>query len=43
MWKAFMAELSNIHLGAPPPRRSVFAELQAAFEAQVRQQTNTRR
>jgi DNA-binding HxlR family transcriptional regulator len=36
MWKAFMAELRSIHLGAPAPRRSVFAELQAAFETVVR-------
>ena len=33
MWKAFMAELRSIHLGAPAPRRSVFGELQIAFEA----------
>src|SRR6202789_3759489 len=32
MWNAFMAELRSIHLGAPAPRRSVFAELQTAFE-----------
>ena len=32
VWNAFMAELRSIHLGAPAPRRSVFAELQAAFE-----------
>jgi DNA-binding HxlR family transcriptional regulator len=37
MWKAFMAELRSIHLGAPAPRRSVFAELQAAFETGARQ------
>jgi DNA-binding HxlR family transcriptional regulator len=43
MWKAFMAELRSIHLGAPPPRRSVFAELQSAFEAAVKQGTETRR
>jgi DNA-binding HxlR family transcriptional regulator len=43
MWKAFMAELRSIHLGAPLPRRSVFAELQAAFETAVRQRTHTRR
>ena len=36
MWRAFMVELRSIHLGAPRPRRSVFAELQAAFEAAVR-------
>jgi DNA-binding HxlR family transcriptional regulator len=33
MWDAFMAELRHIHLGAPAPKRSVLAELQAAFEA----------
>jgi DNA-binding HxlR family transcriptional regulator len=33
MWKAFMTELRGIHLGAPAPRRSVLAELQAAFAA----------
>ena len=33
MWKAFMAELRSVHLGAPAPRRSVAAELQAAYEA----------
>jgi DNA-binding HxlR family transcriptional regulator len=43
MWKAFMAELRSIHLGAPLPRRSVFTELQEAFEAAVKQQTNARR
>jgi DNA-binding HxlR family transcriptional regulator len=43
MWKTFMAELRSIHLGTPPPRRSVIGELQAAFEAAVRQQTNNRR
>lgn len=42
MWKAFMAELRSIHLGAPAPRRSVFAELQAAFESAVRQQNRHR-
>jgi DNA-binding HxlR family transcriptional regulator len=36
MWKAFMAELRSIHLGAPAPRRSVIAELQAAFESVAR-------
>src|SRR5580698_9861742 len=43
MWKAFMSELRSIHLGAPAPRRSVFAELQASFESVVRMQTNKRR
>jgi DNA-binding HxlR family transcriptional regulator len=37
-WKAFMAELRNIHLGAPAPRRSVFAELQAAYEESLAMQ-----
>jgi DNA-binding HxlR family transcriptional regulator len=32
MWDAFMDELRSVHLGAPPPHRSVSAELQAAFE-----------
>lgn len=32
LWEAFMDELRAIHLGAPPPARSVSAELQAAFE-----------
>jgi DNA-binding HxlR family transcriptional regulator len=36
MWKAFMAELRSIHMGAPAPRRSVAAELQAAFESAIR-------
>lgn len=35
MWDAFMAELRAIHLGAPRPRRSVFAELKAAYEAVI--------
>ena len=35
MWKAFMAELRGLHLGTPAPRRSVIAELQAAFERAV--------
>jgi DNA-binding HxlR family transcriptional regulator len=32
LWEAFMQELRAIHLGAPHPARSVFAELQAAYE-----------
>ncbi len=43
MWRAFMDELRSIHFGAPAPRRSVFAELQAAFEAAIRHQTHKRR
>jgi len=30
LWEAFMTELRAVHLGAPAPRRSVLAELQAA-------------
>jgi hypothetical protein len=32
LWSAFMDELRHLHLGAPCPARSVFAELQAAYE-----------
>lgn len=35
LWEGFMAELRHLHLGAPKPARSVFAELQAAYEAAV--------
>jgi DNA-binding HxlR family transcriptional regulator len=35
MWDALMAELRHLHLGAPPPPRSVAAELRAAYEAEV--------
>ena len=35
LWDAFMAELRFMHLGAPRPDRSVFGELQAAYEAVV--------
>jgi hypothetical protein len=35
LWDAFMDELRRIHLGAPGDGRSVFAELQAAYEATV--------
>ena len=33
LWEAFMAELRSLHLGHPAPPRSVFAELQAAYQA----------
>ncbi len=33
LWAAFMDELRHLHLGARPPAHSVFAELQAAYEA----------
>ena len=35
LWDAFMEELRHLHLDAPAPARSVFAELQAAFQAKV--------
>jgi DNA-binding HxlR family transcriptional regulator len=35
MWEAFMDELRGLHLGTPARGRSVFAELQAAYEAVV--------
>ena len=43
MWNAFMAELRGIHLGAPAPRRSVLARLQAAFESAVKRKPPGRR
>ena len=33
LWEDFMQELRAMHLGAPAPSRSVFAELRAAYEA----------
>lgn len=36
MWKAFMAELRSLHLGAPAPRRSVIAELRNAYQRALR-------
>jgi DNA-binding HxlR family transcriptional regulator len=35
LWEAFMDELRHQHLGAPAPKRSVFAELQEAYMAVV--------
>jgi DNA-binding HxlR family transcriptional regulator len=35
MWADFMEELRSLHLDAPAPERSVFAELQAAYLAVV--------
>jgi DNA-binding HxlR family transcriptional regulator len=43
LWRAFMAELRALHLGAPRPRRSVLAELQAAFEEVVAQKARRAR
>ena len=36
LWEAFMDELRHLHLGAPAPARSVFGELQAAYEEAMR-------
>jgi DNA-binding HxlR family transcriptional regulator len=35
LWNAFMDELRHLHLDAPCPARSVFAELQAAYEKAI--------
>ena len=35
LWAAFMDELRHLHLGARRPARSVFAELQLAYEKAV--------
>lgn len=35
LWGAFMAELRHLHLGARQPARSVFRELQTAYEKAV--------
>lgn len=35
LWDALMDELRAVHLGAPPPKTSGFAQLQAAYEAVV--------
>jgi len=35
LWSAFMQELRHLHLGAPAPRRSVFARLQSAYETAI--------
>jgi hypothetical protein len=32
LWNAFMDELRHLHLGASRPARSVFRDLQAAYE-----------
>jgi DNA-binding HxlR family transcriptional regulator len=42
LWEAFMAELRAMHLGAPAPRGSVLAELQAAFAAVAASARRTR-
>lgn len=39
LWNAFMDELRHLHLGAPRPARSVFGELQAAYEKALARHT----
>ena len=39
IWEAFMTELRSLHLGALQPKRSIFAELQAAYEEAVRKKS----
>jgi DNA-binding HxlR family transcriptional regulator len=36
LWNAFMVELRHLHLGTRRPRRSVFGELQIAYENAMR-------
>lgn len=43
LWSAFMDELRHLHLGARRPARSVFAELQAAYEKAVARKARSRR
>jgi DNA-binding HxlR family transcriptional regulator len=43
MWEAFMAELRALHLGTPTPRRSVFSELKAAYEAVIQRKRAKKR
>jgi len=35
LWSAFMDELRHLHLGAPQPEVSVFAQLRSAYEAAI--------
>lgn len=39
LWNAFMDELRHLHLGAPRTARSVFDELQAAYEKALARHT----
>lgn len=43
LWSAFMNELRHLHLGTRRPARSVFGELQAAYEKAVARQARPRR
>ena len=35
LWSELMDELRHVHLGAPAPKRSVFAKLQSVYEAAI--------
>ncbi|MEX2615135.1 MAG: helix-turn-helix domain-containing protein [Alphaproteobacteria bacterium] len=35
LWSQFMKELQHLHLGAPRPKVSIFAQLQATYEAAI--------
>lgn len=43
LWDAFMDELRHLHLGAPPPARSVFRDLQTAYEEALARRDHRRR
>lgn len=43
MWDAFMTELRSLHLGAPSPGVSVFAQLQRAYDRVVAQRSRRTR
>ncbi len=43
LWDDFMTELRSFHLGLAAPKRSVFAELQAAFAIAVAESGGSRR
>lgn len=43
LWNDFMDELRYLHLGAPCPMRSVFGELQAAYEKALARRTRQSR
>ncbi|WP_224361504.1 winged helix-turn-helix transcriptional regulator [Hyalangium versicolor] len=43
LWDAFMAELRSLHLGAPAPKESVLAGLQAAYKQVVARKRRAKR
>src|SRR5262245_36456724 len=42
LWSEFMQELRHLHLDAPKPKVSVFARLQAAYEAEIAKKPKAR-